>query len=77
MNIVDFKEGDSIRTFCYACDGAETITFKSLAYKDTPSQVLIPNILQGICNTCGTVAIIPKQSSQGIIDHLNKLRGVS
>lgn len=59
--MVILKEGDKSKGLCEKCRKLVNTTFSYTAYKY--NNLVIPNILQGFCDECGTAVSIPHQST--------------
>ncbi|GKW04257.1 hypothetical protein EO763_01480 [Pectobacterium odoriferum] len=58
-----FKVGDTQSTLCNTCQSLETATFqlKDVPFNDNSS--VVRQVLVGVCERCGSVTIIPHQST--------------
>lgn len=62
--MIILKEGDKSKGLCDKCRKLVNTTFSYAAYKY--NNFMIPNILQGFCDKCGTAVSIPHQSTYKI-----------
>ncbi|KFX03519.1 hypothetical protein KP22_15705 [Pectobacterium betavasculorum] len=66
-----FKVGDTQGALCNTCQSYETATFqlKNVPFSDNSG--VVKQVLVGVCDRCGNVAIIPHQSTPMIKKALN------
>ena len=64
------KEGDTKKVACNTCGSFQNATFQ---LRDDGSG-LVKNVLVGVCGVCGSVAVVPHQSTPVIKKQLDKLR---
>ncbi|MEL4887912.1 hypothetical protein N6P31_12655 [Pectobacterium betavasculorum] len=69
-----FKVGDTQGALCNTCQSYETATFqlKNVPFSDNSG--VVKQVLVGVCDRCGNVAIIPHQSTPMIKKALNVQR---
>ena len=63
------KEGDTKKVACNTCGSFQNATFQ---LRDGSG--LVKNVLVGVCGVCGSVAVVPHQSTPVIKKQLDKLR---
>jgi 5,10-methenyltetrahydromethanopterin hydrogenase len=61
MTTPHYNEGDKSTAPCYKCEKIVNTTYKIKSLKIRSYN--IPNILQGVCDICGTTTDIPHQST--------------
>lgn len=70
MNTKFYNEGDKSRAVCDKCSGIVSTKFRYGMYNIPNTKIIVPNILQGYCDTCNTPVSIPHQSSYKIREYL-------
>lgn len=58
-----FKVGDTQATLCNTCQSLETATFQLRDVPFSDNSGVVRQVLVGVCERCGNVAIIPHQST--------------
>lgn len=56
-------QGDRGEALCPECKGWRETEFVYRTVRLTPSGTAVPDVLAGVCLTCGTIATIPQQSA--------------
>lgn len=60
------KEGDKKKVACECCGSFQTATFQLRDVLLSDGSGVVKNVLAGVCDNCGTVVIIPQQSTPAI-----------
>ena len=67
------QEGDKSQAVCLQCKKLSNTTFRYDTYEVPDSKgKVVENVLLGFCDTCGTLASIPAQSSPKIRNEIRK-----
>ena len=71
---MDKNAGDTGNAICFNCEALKTITYK---LRDVPlrqDDVVIKNILVGVCDDCDSTIILPSQSTEKVKSVLDTLK---
>lgn len=68
------KEGDSSKVLCDVCESIQNATFRLRDVPFSDGSGIVKNILAGVCDKCGNVALIPHQSTPAIRKQLDTQR---
>jgi len=67
-----YKKGEKMACPCPKCNMVTTGTLKEMTYKNRG--IVVPKVLRLVCDTCGTIAGSPAQSTRRIHEHIkNKI----
>src|SRR4051794_37359480 len=58
-----YREGDRSRAVCETCKRVVRTRFERRTFHLENPEVDVPGVLVAVCETCGTIAAIPHQSS--------------
>ncbi|HAS6194648.1 TPA: hypothetical protein I7169_20475 [Vibrio vulnificus] len=68
------KVGDTQKAACHNCQAFETVTFKLEDVPFSDGSGIVKNVLVGVCDKCGSVAVLPHQSTPVVQKQLAKQR---
>jgi len=68
------KEGDTKKVACETCGSFQNATFRLMDVPFSDGCGLVKNVLVGVCDVCGSVAVVPHQSTPLIKKQLDKQR---
>lgn len=68
------KEGDTKKVACETCRSFQNATFRLRDVPFSDGSGLVKNVLVGVCDVCGSVAVVPHQSTPLIKKQLDKQR---
>tara|TARA_R110002072_G_scaffold302924_1_gene489829 strand:- start:112 stop:705 length:594 start_codon:yes stop_codon:yes gene_type:complete len=68
------KEGDTKKVACNVCESFQDAIFRLRDVPFSDGSGLVKNVLVGVCDKCGSVALVPHQSTPLIKKQLDKQR---